>query len=149
MKELPLILSDVCLSLVTEWSDPTWSRGGQAAERSGFCSSGLIFIPTTNNVPTELRQRRAELLLPNKPRSELKKKQPKNKNHSSLWCRVNKPSVGGGHRTHEPKFNFQSAESKTSHQSRSPTDDKKDRNHQNCLGNVSYHFIVFLNLFSS
>lgn len=39
--------------------------------------------------------------------------------------------------------NRQISESEKVGQSRSPTDEKQNRNHQNCVGNVSYHFIVF------
>lgn len=93
---------------------------------SAFCSSDVISTATINSTSQQNSgQRRAELLLPNKPWSELKKKKKRKTKISSLWRRVNKPSVGGGHWTQEPKFSFQSAESKTCHESRSPTDDKK------------------------
>lgn len=79
-------------------------RRRRACARSVFKTlRRLNFTPTTNstsqqNSPSARSDRE---LLPNKQWSELKNKQTKN--HGSLWRRVNKPTVGGGHRTEESK----------------------------------------------
>lgn len=94
-------------------ADRKWSAsrpGDEADRRRRACARSVFktlrrlnFTPTTNstsqqNSPSARSDRE---LLPNKQWSELKNKQTKN--HGSLWRRVNKPTVGGGHRTEESK----------------------------------------------
>lgn len=124
-----LLLEEVVLSdvprLKVKW--PPRSQGGQAV------LSALSFLQLRRdfhsnyklNVPTELRSAKSWAAATKQAVKWVKKEKKRKTKISSLWRRVNKPSVGGGHWTQEPKFSFQSAESKTCHESRSPTDDKK------------------------
>lgn len=104
-----------------KWSDLTRRADGTERAQAWFHTNYKV------NVPTETPS--AE--------SRAAATKPKKKKISSLWRRVNKPSAGGA-----AELQRQSPVQKV-HQSRSPTD--KEPNHQNCLGNVSYHFIFISN----
>lgn len=113
-KELPPVFTggtrSVWCSITAKdwkWSARAQSGGRPAADRrhwARFCSSDGIFTPT--KLPSAKSWAAAT-----KQAVKWVKKQNNNKNHSSLWRRVNKRSVGGSHRPQEPEFSFQSAES--------------------------------------
>lgn len=107
-----------------------WRRAGgterahRILQRLSFVSD-VILTPTTNSQQKVVRRRGAA--------AEHKNKKNKKKNHGSLSRQVNKPTVGGGQSS---ASNQQSPKVQESNR-------QEERNHQNCLGNVSYHFIVF------